>query len=92
MESVRQALGLPEPDVHWSREVREGHLSLFGQTDELHYFSGQEEPEESLPGFSSSGGLVVRTLPRHKAIERLNNAQPKKKTTIERANSNIAAV
>lgn len=45
-----QALGLPEPDVHWSREVREGHLSLFGQTDELHYFSGQEEPEESLPG------------------------------------------
>lgn len=33
----------------------------------------------------------MRTLPRHKAIERLNNAQPKKKTTIERANSNIAA-
>ena len=33
----------------------------------------------------------MRTLPRHKAIEKLNNAASKRKTTAERANSNIAA-
>ena len=73
MESVRQALGLPEPDVHWSREVREG-LSLTGNPDDLDYF-GDESPDEELPGFSSNGGIATRVLPRHLAVERLNLAR-----------------
>ena len=73
MESVRQALGLPEPDIHWSREVKEG-LSITGNPDELDYF-GDESPDEELPGFSSNGGIATRVLPRHMAVERLNLAR-----------------
>ena len=73
MESVRQALGLPEPDIHWSREVKEG-LSITGNPDELDYF-GDESPDEELTGFSSNGGIATRVLPRHMAVERLNLAR-----------------
>ena len=58
MESVRQALGLPEPEPHWSQRVHEaasgqGGLSLFGNPHSFDYFSDDENEEPAMPNFSS---------------------------------------
>ncbi len=62
MESVRQALGLPEPEPHWSQRVREaasgqGGLSLFGNPYAFDYFSDDENEEPAMPNFSSGKNL-----------------------------------
>ena len=72
-----QALGLPEPDVHWSKEVKGEGFSVFGDRDELLYFSDDaaEEEETRFGGFSSNGGVGTRVLPRAVAVERVNMAR-----------------
>ena len=53
-----QALGLPEPEPHWSQKVREsGGLSLFGSAYDLEYFS-DDDVEEPQSNFSSNGGKI----------------------------------
>jgi hypothetical protein len=71
---VRNALGLPVPDPHWSQELRDAGLSLMGRHDELDYFEDDSEPDTSTP-LIGAGGVGTRVMPRALAVERLRMAR-----------------
>ena len=72
LESVRNALGLPVPDKHWSQELQDAGLSLMGRHDELDYFSDDSEPDMAAP---MGVGLATRVMSRELAVERLRMAR-----------------